>query len=78
MNETFNFPTLLSEDNIGLVIKVFQAVILTFFIVYSILTIRQVDIMNHALRNAIRFELKVFAYLQLFLGIGILILVLIR
>jgi len=48
------------------------------FTIYSVLTIRQVDIMNHSLITKIRFELRVFAYLQLFLGIGVFILILIR
>jgi hypothetical protein len=72
------FPEIFSANSIGTVIKIFQIIIMVLFLLYSLLTIRQVSIMNHSLITKIRFELKVFAYFQLFLGIGVLILILIR
>ncbi len=72
------FPEIFSSESIGLVVKIFQLILLGLFVLYSLLTIRQVNIMNNSLITKIRFELRLFAYLQLFLGIGVLILILIR
>ncbi len=72
------FPEIFSSESIGLVVKIFQLILLVLFVLYSLLTIRQVNIMNRSLITKIRFELRLFAYFQLFLGIGVLILVLIR
>lgn len=72
------FPEIFSSESIGLVVKIFQLILLGLFVLYSLLTIRQVNIMNRSLITKIRFELRLFAYFQLFLGIGVLILVLIR
>jgi len=78
MNDFIVFPEIFNGDSIGFVVKIFQFILLGLFTIYSVLTIRQVNIMNHSLVTKIRFELRVFAYLQLFLGIGVFILILIR
>lgn len=78
MNELIIFPKIFDTDTVGLVIKIFQLILLGLFVVYSFLTIRQVDIMNHSLLTKIHFELKLLAYFQLFVGIGVLFLILIR
>jgi len=72
------FTNLFSLDQIGLVIKIFQTIVVVIFIFYSFLSIRQVGLMNQALVNPIHFELRIAAYLQFFLGVGVLILILIR
>ena len=78
MNPTIELANIFSSNSIGLIIKVLQIIALVLFVLYSFLTIRQVGIMNHTLMNKFHFELKVAAYLQAFLGIGVLILILIR
>lgn len=78
MNETPLIQNLLKPEVIDLVVKVFQVVFLGLFLIYSFLTIRQIAIMNKSLLNSIRFELTVLAYFQLFLGIGVLLVILVR
>lgn len=78
MNNLAGLTEIFNSDNIGLVIKIFQLILLVLFVLYSFLTIRQVGIMNHSLMTKIKFEIRVAAYLQLFLGIGVFILILIR
>lgn len=78
MNNLVGLREIFNSDNIGLVIKIFQLILLVLFVLYSFLTIRQVGIMNHSLMTKIKFEIRVASYLQLFLGIGVFILILIR
>ena len=72
------FPEIFSENNIGFVVKIFQLLVMVFFVIYSFLTIRQVDLMNNSVHNPIHLEVKVAAYLQLFIGIGVFLIILIR
>lgn len=78
MGNLLDFTNFFSLDQISLVIKVFQISILILFGIYSFLSIRQISLMNQALVSPIHFELRVAVYLQFFLGIGVLILILIR
>jgi hypothetical protein len=72
------FTAIFSDDNVGLVIKLFQLMLLALLVIFSLLTIRQVGIMNKSLVTPMRFEVRVIAYLQLFLTIGIFIVILTR
>jgi len=74
MNELV-FPNVFN-NTVGLAIKIFQIILLVLFIFYSFLTIRQVDLMVNSLQTKFRFEIRLAAYFQLFLGIGVLILIL--
>ncbi|HEY4694472.1 MAG TPA: DUF5657 family protein [Candidatus Nanoarchaeia archaeon] len=72
------FAEIFTEKNLSLVIKAFQLVLLGLFIIFSLLTIRQVDIMNKALVTSIRLEVRIIGYLQLFLVLGVFVIILLR
>lgn len=77
MSET-TLQSLISSENIGLVIKIFQILVIILFIIYAFLTIRQIGVMNKALTNPLHFELVVLAYFQFFLGVGLLLIIVLR
>jgi uncharacterized MnhB-related membrane protein len=65
----FNLNTIIQGDPVNAVIKVFTIIFLIIFILYSLLTIREVSIMNHSLETRLSIEIYLIAWFQLFLGI---------
>ncbi len=76
MDQLSVLTNIFSEDSIGLVIKVFLLLVTGLFIIFSFLTIRQVGLMNRTIINSLHFEVRLLAYFQLFLGIGVFLVVL--
>lgn len=71
MNQTFVIANIFSENSIEVAIKIILLVATVFFIIFSFLTIRQVGLMNRTIINNIHFEVRLLAYFQFFVGIGV-------
>lgn len=76
MEQTAILPNIFNESSIGLAIKIFQLILTGLFIIFSFLTIRQVGLMTHTIANNLHFEIRLLAYFQFFLGIGIFLAIL--
>ncbi len=76
MEPIFNVPSIFNESTVGLVVKIFLLIATSLFIVFSFLTIRQVGLMNQTIANSLHFEVRLLAYFQLFLGIGVFFIIL--
>lgn len=72
---SFNLPNLLNFD-LGLAIKIFQIFVALIFIFFSLLTMRQVSIMNRSVITSLGPEIKIAAYFQLAAGIVVFFLIL--
>lgn len=73
-----NFLAIFSSETIGLVLKVVEVIIGVLFLIYSLLTIRQVGIMNHSLVTPVVGPIvKILALLQLSLGVIVLLAILV-
>lgn len=55
----------LPNIDIGLSIKVFELIVTSIFIIFSLLTLRQVSIMNKSVITALAPEIKIAALVQL-------------
>lgn len=62
--------------NLGLIFKIAEATVAIIFILYSVLTLRQVSIMNQSLITPIEAGVRAFALVQLTVAILILFLIL--
>ena len=71
MDQLVILPDIFNESSIGLAIKIFQLILTGLFVIFSFLTIRQVGLMTHTITNALRVEVRLLAYFQFFLGVGV-------
>ena len=68
----FNVAAFFQNDLVNAGIRVFTIVFLILFILYSLLTLRQVSIMNHSLSTKLALEIQLLAWFQLILGVSAL------
>jgi len=74
-----NFLALFSSNSLALVMKVFELIVVGLFLIYSLLTLRQVSIMNHTLVTPVIGPLvNILAWTQLAVGILVLLVILVR
>lgn len=71
----FNVTQLFQGDSVSLVVKGFAVFFLSLFILYSLLTLKEVSIMNHSLETRLSFEIQLLAWFQLILGLVALFIV---
>ncbi len=67
----------LPNIDIGLSIKVFELIVTSIFIIFSLLTLRQVSIMNKSVITALAPEIKIAALVQLAASIVVFFLILV-
>lgn len=65
----FNLTSIIQGDLVNVSIRIFAIGFLILFILYSLLTVRQVSIMNHSLVTKLAVEIQLLSFLQLGLGI---------
>lgn len=73
----FDVNSFIQGDPINIGIKIFSIIFLGLFVIYSLLTVRQVSIMNHSLVTRLALGIQLLAWFQLVLGILALSIVLI-
>ena len=59
------------------VVKAIDLSLVALFVIYSFVTIREVFLMNQTIRTPIRREVQLLAFLQLFLGVIVLVVILV-
>ncbi len=64
----FDLPSLFQGDLVNSTVRMFMVVFLILFIIYSLLTLRQVSIMNHSLVTRLALAIQLLAVFQLLLG----------
>ena len=72
----FNLTSFFQNDPVNVGIRIFTILFLVLFVLYSLLTIRQVSIMNHSLVTRLEIGIALLAWFQLVLGILALVIVL--
>ena len=65
----FNITSFFQNDPVNGAIRIFTILFLIIFVFYSLLTIRQVSIMNHSLVTRLEIEVALLAWFQLALGL---------
>ena len=65
----FNLAPFFQGDPVNTSIRVLTILFLIIFVFYSLLTIRQVSIMNHSLITRLEMGITLLAWFQLVLGI---------
>ena len=72
----YELISFIQNDLVNTIIRLFSLVFLVIFILYSLLTVRQVSIMNHSLVTQLAIEITLLAWFQFALGVVALITVL--
>ncbi len=65
----FNLTAFFQADPVNVGIRIFTILFLIIFVFYSLLTIRQVSIMNHSLVTRLEIGIALLAWFQLALGL---------
>lgn len=65
----FNINSFLQDDFVNISIRILTILFLTIFGLYSLLTLRQVGIMNHSLVTRLEVGITLLAWFQLIIGI---------
>ena len=65
----FNITSFFQNDPVNGAIRIFTILFLIIFVFYSLLTIRQVSIMNHSLVTRLEIGIALLAWFQLTLGL---------
>lgn len=73
----FNIISFIQGNPVNNAIKIFSLIFMVLFIIYSLLTVRQVSIMNHSLVTRLALEIQMLAWFQLVLGVLALLIILI-
>ena len=73
MAETLILPNI----DIELSIKIFELIVTSIFVIFSLLTIRQVSIMNKSVITALAPEIKIASLVQLVASIVVFFLILV-
>lgn len=71
----FDLTTLITGNFANAIIRVLTISFFVLFVLYSLLTLRQVSIMNHSLVTRLALEIQLLAWFQLVLGILALLVV---
>lgn len=66
----------LSSINTASIAKIFEVIIVLLFLIYSLLTMREVELMNRSLITSVAPIVKIVAIIQLAVGIFVLVLIL--
>jgi len=64
--------------NPNLLLRVFELLFLVLFVIYSLITIREVALMNRTIRTSLASFVSLTALIQLGLGLLVLVLILVR
>lgn len=68
----------LNSEIIALFAKIFEILIVLLFLVYSLLTVREVGLMNATIVTSFAPFVKIAAVIQLAIGILVLLIILVR
>ncbi len=75
----FDLTAIFNANTTEAVLKIFEVVFAGLFVIYSLLTVRQVSIMNHSLvTQGVGPVVRILAAVQLLLGILVLVIIIIR
>ena len=72
----FDISSFFQNDPVNGAVRIFTILFLIIFVFYSLLTIRQVSIMNHSLVTRLEIGIALLAWFQLVLGLLALVIVL--
>ncbi len=57
-------------------VKAIEIALVALFIIYSLVIVREVSLMNRTVQTAIRGGVSMLAYIQLLVGVGVLLVIL--